>query len=133
MARFESGDVLLTTTIGEVRGEIVFGVVARNLAAAEFFPQLEAVQPGQRRCLGVSEGTAGIERAGEFDQHLTRNLRFRNMKNTGKQAVRQVDSHAHSGSLTAFPSSARRISGLAWLCRDKGEGSVKGREETAPA
>jgi len=31
----ERGEALLTTTIGEVRGEIVFGVVAWNLAAGE--------------------------------------------------------------------------------------------------
>ncbi len=53
MARFDSGEVLLTTTIGDVRGQIVFGVMAWNLATGEFFPQFEAVRPGQRRCLAM--------------------------------------------------------------------------------
>ena len=95
MARLESGEVLLTTTISEVRGKIFFGVMARNLAAGEFFAQLKAVQPGQRRCLGVSQRPASIERAGQFDQNLARNFWFRDVKNTGKQPVRQVDGYAH--------------------------------------
>jgi len=103
--------VLLTATIGEVGSEIVFGGVARNLAAGEFFTQLETVQPGQRRGLGVSQRLAGVERTGQFDKDLARDLRFRDLKDAGQQPFRQVNGHAHARSLPAFRASSRRISG----------------------
>jgi len=106
MATFESGEVLLTTTIGEVGGEIVSRVMTWNLAAGELFPQFEAVQPSKRRRLGVRQCPAGVERTGQLDQHLTRNFRLRDMEDAGEQPFRQIDGHAHFSSLAAFPVSA---------------------------
>ena len=95
MARLESGKVLLTSTIGEIRGEIVFGVMTWYLAACEFFTQLEAVESAQRRGLGASQCLAGVECTRQLNQDLAWYLRLRDMKDTGKQPFRQIDGYAH--------------------------------------
>jgi len=72
MARFESGEVLLTTIIGKVSGEVGIGVVAWDIAPCEFIAHLETIEPGKCPGLDVSQRAAGIERAGRLNPHAPR-------------------------------------------------------------
>ena len=70
MARLESGEVLLTTSITEVRVQIVEAVLARDAAFRQHHAESVSVQPGHAGSLAEREPAAGVETAGEFDLHV---------------------------------------------------------------
>lgn len=95
MARFEIGEVLLTTTIGEIGCEVGCGIVARDIASCEFLTHLEAVELPELRSLGRTRRRAGIERAGEFAGHLARHFLLRDIEYLRRPPSRHFKSDAH--------------------------------------
>jgi len=106
MARFESGEVLLTTTISEVGGEIVGGVVARDVPSREFLAHFEAVESREFRGLRMGHRIAGVKSAGKFDPHLARYFLLRHMEHLREQLSRDFKCDTHEESL-AFSQRAR--------------------------
>ena len=109
MARFESGEVLLTTTIREIGGDIGGGVVARDVSSREFLAHLEAVESREFRGLRMAHRAAGIERAGEFDAHLTRHFLLGHMEHLREQISRDFKCDAHRDSVAAESPPTRAV------------------------
>jgi hypothetical protein len=68
MARADSGEVLLTTCIGEILGDVVFSVMSGDATLDEFVTKPELAQLGEFRCLAKAEYFPLIEGTGKFDQ-----------------------------------------------------------------
>jgi hypothetical protein len=60
IARFESGDVLLTTSISEIGGNVGSGVVPGNIAPPEFFSHGKSVEPGEFSGLCQCDGVTSV-------------------------------------------------------------------------
>jgi len=76
--RAESGEVLLTTCIGQILSDILFRIVPGDAAFDEFVAEPELAQLGKFRCLPKAEDFPVVESAGKLDQKTCLTLRLGN-------------------------------------------------------
>jgi hypothetical protein len=69
IARLESGEVLLTTSIAEVGIQVFEGVLARDIAFHQLHAKGEMAKFGHRSSLTERQPTIGVKAAREFDLH----------------------------------------------------------------
>jgi len=101
IARLESGEVLLTTSIAEVSFEVVNGVLARDAALGEFNPQGIAVQFRQARRMPKGKPAAGVVAAGQLNLHVP--LPFAGAQGqSGQHRLVEFQRHAHDRSMALF-------------------------------
>lgn len=101
MARLESGEVLLTTSIAEISVQIVEVVLARDATLSQCDAESVAVQLGHPGSLPEREPAAGVEATSEFDLHVA--LPFaRPQGQAGEGLLVEIESDAH-GSSVAHP------------------------------
>ena len=117
MARLESGEVLLTTTIPEVSVQIDYRILSGNTALGQFRPQSVAVQLGQTSRRPKGEPAFSVKPAGQLDLHVT--LAFARTKRETRQCVVvkiECDAHARyfaretKGVMRDLPAVVRLIS-----------------------
>jgi len=98
IARLESGEVLLTTSIAEVSVQVVESVLARDAALSQCDAEGVAVQLGHPGSLPEREPAAGVEATGEFDLHVA--LPFaRPQWQAGEGLLVEIESDAHGRSV----------------------------------
>ena len=91
----ESGEVSLTTqTCFEIMLPVVEGVVDRDFPQAQFVLKLQALQTGEFRALGMSDGPGRIHPAGEFQQQTAPTLAFI-ARQPFRHIVRNIQCHLH--------------------------------------
>ena len=78
MASAESGEVLLTTCIGEIFGNVLVRIVPGDVALDEFVSESELAQLGKFRRLPKAEDFPVVESTGELDQKTGLTLRLGN-------------------------------------------------------
>lgn len=71
MARFESGEVLLTTRMSDVFEGLLYGVIPRDIALSEFACKGVMVERGHVCALAKTQPALGVITAGQFDLHVT--------------------------------------------------------------
>src|SRR6185436_1830209 len=70
MARFDSGEVLLTTGIRHVVQRILHGIIPRDSALGEFAGKAILIQPRHARRLPEAQPALRVIAAGQFDLHV---------------------------------------------------------------
>lgn len=71
IARFEIGDVLLATSIGDVFARFGQTILAGYIAFAQFCAKGEMIQTGQPHGLGKCEPSFRVKAACQLDLHRT--------------------------------------------------------------
>ena len=97
MARLETGEVLLTTSIAEVFVQFLFAIVAWNVTLAQEVCKLVAVHSGEFSGFAEREYTLRIQRYGQLEPQPCFNLFFRQAQapHYGFRDA-QVDGHCFS-------------------------------------
>jgi hypothetical protein len=70
MARFEIGDVLLTTRMSQILDGFGDRVIARYATLGEFDREGKLIQPGHASGLAQSQPPAAVVPAGQLDLHV---------------------------------------------------------------
>ncbi len=70
MARFETGEVLLTTRMSEVFLRLRQSVLTWNSTLSKRDPKSELIQVGHASSLTKRQPSGSVEAAGQFDLHM---------------------------------------------------------------
>jgi hypothetical protein len=98
MARLQSGDVLLTTRMGDVFHRFRQSILARDASFSQLNTESEMVKTSHARSLREREPAIGIESASQLDLHET--LPFtRPHGQAGERFVVDFESNAHINTL----------------------------------
>ena len=98
VARLESGEVLLTTSIAEVSIQIIKTVLARNAALSQCVAEGVAIQIGHAGSLSKREPAIGVKAASQLDLHVA--LPFARLQGqAGKGLIVEIERDAHRGSV----------------------------------
>jgi len=95
MARFDSGEVLLTAGIRHVMQRVLHRVIPWDAALGEFAGKAELVQPRHARRLPEAQPALGVIAAGQFDLHVPLALALSQRQREERRFVNfQRDGHA---------------------------------------
>lgn len=133
MARFESGDVLLTTRLGDIFEGFLHRVIPRDVALGEFAGKGVVVERGHLRSLPKAQPALGVIAAGQFDLHVQ--LAFARPKRQGAQGwFVNFERDGHAGDDTRRSATGKRVAAVARLgagreiTRFKGLGEISAGE-----
>jgi hypothetical protein len=105
IARFEIGEVLLTTSIGEIERQVVLGVMARNTAAGDEVGEGVTGGTGELTCLPEGQDALRIEGNGEFAAKAGFNLWDRKSQ-TACHGFGDVEMKRHGAPVCCFDSTS---------------------------
>ena len=111
MARLETGEVSLTTSIFQVSVQVVGTILARNAALGEFHAQREAIQLGHPRGLSQGKPAFGVKAAGQFDLHVALSFSWRK-RQAPHGLVIEIKSNAHKQMFSLFRHSVKNTAVL---------------------
>lgn len=94
IARVETGEVSLTTRIGNVMKRVLHGVIAGNAPVGQLAAESELIERRQPRRAGQSQPSFFVKAAGQFDLHATLPL-ARPPRQPREVFFAHVESHAH--------------------------------------
>ena len=133
IARFESGDVFLTTRMGDILEGFLHGVVPRDVALGEFAGEGVTVERRHCRALAETQPALGIIATGEFDLHVTLPFARPERKRAQRRFVKfERDGHAEHD--TSRPALSKRVAAVAEcgasheITRFKGLGEISAGE-----